>query len=58
MLLDYGFGTYKSVPVVDSGAVQAEIFVDKGLPSQVEVVPLKNSLCCCPAVLKSILSSK
>ena len=33
-LLDYGFASYKSVPVVEKGKVLAEVFVDKGQPSR------------------------
>ena len=41
-LLDYGFASYKSVPVVEKGKVLAEVFVDKGQPSQVAAITAKK----------------
>ena len=37
-LLDHGFNHYKSVPVTEKGAPVAVLPVDKGCPSQVEIV--------------------
>ncbi|MEW5784889.1 MAG: D-alanyl-D-alanine carboxypeptidase family protein [Bacillota bacterium] len=37
-LLDYGFGKYKSVPVIDEGMVVANAAVDKGLPQRINIV--------------------
>ncbi len=37
-LLDYGFNHYKSVPVVEKGALIAKLPVEKGSPPQVKVI--------------------
>ena len=41
-LLDYAFGSYKSIPIVKKGGRVAVIPVDKGLPQEVEVVAAEN----------------
>ena len=42
MLLDHGFGHFKSVPVIDKNAVVATLPIDKGSPARVNVVAAKK----------------